>query len=147
MKKAKTRTPRILAQLVTSTRRAHRAIRASETYIAKSNRRLAKHKLGNLAQLLAEMPEGPPINRAWDNLLPVGLEVIDHAQLTAVAYIPPDALEAQMPDVGLDSLEQLRGMMQKPEKPVSIDAMNDAGLAKVVVLAAALKALIDEGRD
>lgn len=147
MKKAKTRMPRILAQLVSSTRRANRAIRAALTNVAKSNRRLAKHKPGSLAKLLADMPEGLPISQAWDNLLPVGLEVVDHAQPTAMADIPPDAFKAQMPDVGLETVEQLRGMVRKPASPVSIDAMNAAILTNVVVDADALKALIEEGRD
>lgn len=105
MKKAKVRTPPILAQLVSSTRRAKRAICSAVAYVAKSNRRLAKHKPGKLEQLMAEMPEA------------------------------------------LDSVEKLRGIVRKPETPVSIEAMNNAGLSKVVVDAAALKAMIDEGRD
>lgn len=101
MKKAKMRTPPILAQLVSSTRRANRAIRSAVKYVVKSNRRLAKHKPISLAQL-------------------------------------PEAL---------DSVEKLRGIVRKPASPVSIDAMNAAIMTTVVVDAAALKALIEEGRD
>lgn len=132
MKKAKTRTPPILTQLVSSTRHANRAIRSAVTYVAKSNRRLTKNKPGSLAQLLAEMPEGLPINRDWDNLLPVGLEVVGHAQPTAVADIPPDDLEVQMSDKVLESVNKLRGIVRKPARPVSIAAMHDAIAAKVV---------------
>ncbi|KXB32528.1 hypothetical protein AT959_02265 [Dechloromonas denitrificans] len=78
------------------------------------------------------MPEGLPINRDWDNLLPVGLEVVGHAQPTAVADIPPDDLEVQMSDKVLESVNKLRGIVRKPARPVSIAAMHDAIAAKVV---------------
>lgn len=101
LKQAKRRTPSLLARLVSSTRRANRAISSAVAYVAPSNRRLARRNGGKLEQLLAEMPDGIPVDRAWDRLSPAGQEAVDSdavAQMqafmaSASSEPPPDALK------------------------------------------------------
>jgi hypothetical protein len=103
MKKAKQRTPPILARLISSTRQANRSIDSALAYVAKSNRRLAKRNEGKLEQLMAEMPGGLPVDRAWDCLTPVGQEVVDSA-----AVVQMQAFMASAPsEISQDALKDL----------------------------------------
>lgn len=81
-------------------------------HVTASNRRLTKSGKSRLAQLLAEMPEGFPVDRAWENMIPVGLEIIDYGDILAVkqmrelmasapADISPEVLRALI-DEGRD---------------------------------------------
>lgn len=83
MKQAKKRSSPTLARLIASTQRTDRAITSALGYVSASNRRLAKHDSKTLNQLLAEMPKGLPVDITWENLTPVGLEIVGCTEPTA----------------------------------------------------------------
>ena len=108
MKQAKRRPYPLLARLISSTWHAERPIDSALAFVATSNRRLKKHKPGMLAQLIAEMPEGLPIDRAWDNMVPVGREIIDYGDsLAAASEMQAFMASAPAADLGADALKAM----------------------------------------
>lgn len=110
MKQAKRRPHSLLAQFMSSTRRTSRAVSSAIAYVAKSNQRLEKHKTGRLAQLIAEMPEGLPRDSAWENMVPVGLEIIDYGEPPAAAASEMHEFMASAPaapNIDQDALKRL----------------------------------------
>lgn len=76
MKRAKQRLPSALARLITSSRRANRAITRTCAAVRASNKRIRKMRKYTLAELIAEMPDGLLVDRDWDNMQPVGREIL-----------------------------------------------------------------------
>lgn len=87
MKYVKMRGSPTLSRLLSSTQLADMAINSAVADAATPNRRFSKHRVGRLglAQLLAEMPTGLPVNQAGESLTPVGQEVVECNQPTANA--------------------------------------------------------------
>jgi hypothetical protein len=77
MKRAKKRLSPILAQLVTSTRRANRAMTKAIATVDASNKRLTRRKPKySLDELLAQIPPGDHnLFKEWDTGPPVGKEI------------------------------------------------------------------------
>lgn len=76
MKRAKKRLPPILARLISSTRRADRAITRAIAAVQTSEKRILPKPKYSLAEIILQMPEGLPIDREWDEAPPVGREIL-----------------------------------------------------------------------
>lgn len=75
MKQAKKRPSPNLSRLISSIRRASRAIDSALGYIGAANHRLAK---------LEQLRKGSPADWASKNLAPVGQEVVDECELSPI---------------------------------------------------------------
>lgn len=76
-------------------------------YVGASNRRLDKHKMGTLTQLLAEMPERSPVDLAWENLTPMGQEVVGCSEPSAADQMRALMENAPPVDISTKALRAL----------------------------------------
>lgn len=77
MKRAKQRIHPLLACLSASTRRAERALTKSLASVSASNQRIArKRPRYTLAELMAQSPGGLSVDRDWEQMVPVGRELL-----------------------------------------------------------------------
>jgi hypothetical protein len=77
MKRAKLRMHPPLACLNASTRRAERALTKSLAIVSASDQRIArKRPRYTLAELIAQSPRGLYVDREWEQMVPVGRELL-----------------------------------------------------------------------
>lgn len=80
MKRAKQRLPSSLARLISSIHWANSAIPRSLGAVSASEKRILRKPKYSLAELILQIPEGvlpiDPNDSEWDNMQPVGREIL-----------------------------------------------------------------------